>query len=246
MHILVTRPEPDGARFKAQLEVMGHRVSLSPLIRIEFASQPLSFDGVTAIAVTSRNALRALGASPALHAAVALPIFTVGPGSGEMARVMGFTQVIEGERSARELVPVIVSYFGALGPGSGGALLHLTGDHKAFDLEAALRGHGLSVRSQTVYRSVAAPAFAPGIVESIRSREIDAVMLMSPRTVHIFRDLVEDSGLLEQAGNLHYYCLTGGVVSHLGGLATGQVSIAGAPNAEEMLALIAREAAKST
>ena len=34
MHILVTRPQPEGSRMKAQLEAAGHQVTLDPLLRI--------------------------------------------------------------------------------------------------------------------------------------------------------------------------------------------------------------------
>jgi uroporphyrinogen-III synthase len=84
MRILVTRPEPEGSRMKAQLEAAGHEVMLEALLQIEpLAIDPAAFDGAQALIATSRNSLRALALGPALNAALKLPVFTVGPGTAQ-------------------------------------------------------------------------------------------------------------------------------------------------------------------
>ena len=241
MKLLVTRPEPDDAAFKAELEALGHKVSLSPLVRIEFTDQVLDLDGISALAVTSRNALRALARSPVLEQARALPLFTVGPGSGTKARSLGFKEVVEGSRAALDLVPVITGHASS----SKGVLLHLSGDHRAADLPGELERSGLSVRTETVYRAVAASSFAPGIADRILSRGIDGVVLMSPRTAKIYVEIVKTAALQNQAAHLYHFCLSNTVALALGGLPVTKVEISSSPNAKEMLALIIRVAAKS-
>jgi hypothetical protein len=97
MHVLVTRPKGDGETLKAEIERLGCEVSLEPLIRIVPNEIPQSaIDGASTLIVTSRNALKALAPSPALAAAMALPLMTVGPGTAALALEMGFKDVFEG------------------------------------------------------------------------------------------------------------------------------------------------------
>ena len=82
MHVLITRPEGDGEILKERIEQLGSRATLEPLINIVFETIPLSsVAGATVLIATSRNALKALASSPALGAALALPLYTVGPGT---------------------------------------------------------------------------------------------------------------------------------------------------------------------
>ncbi len=108
----------------------------APLTTITFAKGQIPLNGVQALVVTSKNALRALARSPSLAKAIELPIFTVGPGSGAMAAELGFERIIPGPASARELVPVIA----ARGEPMGRPLLVLTGDRPAFNMTERLGG----------------------------------------------------------------------------------------------------------
>jgi hypothetical protein len=70
MHLLVTRPEPDAMKLAGRLEQDGHDTTVEPLMRLSFEdAEPIDLDGVSALIATSRNALSALRASPALAAA---------------------------------------------------------------------------------------------------------------------------------------------------------------------------------
>jgi uroporphyrinogen-III synthase len=59
MHLLVTRPEPDGERTAAKLRARGHEVMLASLLRVEAIDADIGGDW-HAVAVTSVNALRAI------------------------------------------------------------------------------------------------------------------------------------------------------------------------------------------
>ena len=105
MHVLITRPEGDGEALKAQIEQFDCRATLAPLISIVSEAIPFSaIAGATALIVTSRNALKALAASPALGAAMALPLYAVGPGTAALARDLGFKDIREGPGTGAELV----------------------------------------------------------------------------------------------------------------------------------------------
>jgi uroporphyrinogen-III synthase len=237
MRILVTRPEPDASAMKARLEALGHEVSLAPLLHIEpIAIEARSLEGAQAIIATSRNGLRALGASKALALALELPLFTVGPATADLARQLRFQRVISGAGTARDLVPVIA----AEADPAKGPLLHVAGDVLAFDIGAALSKHGFEVRALTAYRAVAAASLSAPVAESIAEGRIDAVILMSPRSADIFVQVVAGAGIERDARQLVFLCLSQAVADALQGLAPAHVEIAEAPNSVAMLAAVGR------
>ncbi len=242
MHVLITRPEPDASETSAQLKALGHDVTVEPLLRIE--SLPIdagTFDGAQALIATSRNGVRALAAGSTLDTARTLPIFTVGPGTAELARAQGFQRIVEGRGTARDLVPLIATRADR----AGGPLVHVAGETLAFDLAAALAEHGIALRTLTAYRAVAAERLTLSTVQRIADGAIDAALLMSPRTAAIFARLVASAGLSEQARRLTLFCLSQGVAEALAGLAPPRIEIAAEPNSAALLAALARVATQS-
>ena len=258
MHILITRPEPDASEMQAELQSLGHEVSIDPVMRIEplpIAAEALH--GAQALVATSRNAIRALSQSAARTTALALPLFAVGPGTAALARAEGFTQVIAGDGGARELPPLIA----AMADPAKGPLVHIAGAVLAFDLVSALSAAGYDAHKLIAYQAVAATSLAPPTLARISRGEIDAVVLMSPRAAATFAQLLRKAGggLLEGAemtskealinqcaSRLTYLCLSRSVAEALGSPAPGRIEIAATPNSAAMLAAIARVATKSS
>lgn len=242
MHLIVTRPEPDASIFAARLEGIGCRVTLSPVL--ETVLSPIAageLDGAAALVATSRNALRALAASPALERARRLPLYAVGLGTAKAAREIGLQTVIEGRSGAQDLTDLIIS---SRHPGDG-ALVHLAGEKLAFDLAGALGDKGFEVRTVTAYRMVAAQILTGEAVAAIASGAASGAVLMSPNSAQVFCALLERHGLVAAARRLDYFCLSRAVADALKPVAPAHVTIADRPDAEELLALIARKAAQS-
>ena len=249
MHILVTRPAADADTLRQPLEAMGHRVSLAPMIEISFAdAEPIDLTNCAALIATSRNGLKALE-----HRRASLPteiwqlrLFAVGPGTAALARSLGFQHVIEGPGSAAELVPVITN---SVRPAAG-TLVHLSGDHAAFDLKAALASLGYSLRQPIAYRSMAATSLPPEVEIDFAHGRIDAVILMSPKSAQTFVSLVTARGLSDVALRACYICLSDAVARQLGAqrLGGGQlgswqplwVEVASKPNIDEILFQLSR------
>ena len=253
MHILITRPEDDAAELKTRIEALGCRVSLAPLIRIDLQDIPESaLDGIGALVATSRNGLKALAQSPALLAARKRTLYAVGPATAELGRRFGFETVMTGTGTAAGLVPLI-----AADPRAGaGVIGHLAGDHLAFDLTAALRRHGITCRTIPAYRSVAAETLVPEVAADITAGLIDAVILMSPRTARSWNAAISGLPASPAADKLIHICLSPAVAEALEPVITRagppvakltrKIEIALQPNAEEILALVYRLAARSS
>lgn len=226
------------------LEALGHRVTLSPLMAVELLRPHVEIDGLQAILVTSKNAVRGLLAQEAdwVAAAQRLPLFAVGPGSARLARDSGFLGVFEGAAAGRELAELVAE---TLTP-AGGPLLHARGEAIAFDLKGALSALGFAVSEGLFYEARPVEALTPAVCDAIRGtgggRDRLGVVLMSPRTASIFSGLVVKAGVEDAAQGFDYFCLSKGVAAGLGPLDPTRLHIAATPNAQEILALIEREA----
>jgi uroporphyrinogen-III synthase len=242
MRVLITRPEPDAADLKSRIEGLGCEVTIAPLIEIEL--NDIAADaviGAAGLIATSRNGLRALAQSPALEAALHLPLFAVGPATAALARELGFKTVITGAGTAADLVPLIKAHTGT----QRGTLAHLAGDHLAFDLGAALHANGFAYMSIKAYCSVAAKTLGEPVTGLLARRQLDAVILMSPRTARVWAALVEALPEMADVTSVTHLCLSTAVAQGLTPLAPIKTEIAAAPNANEIVALVYRLARSS-
>jgi uroporphyrinogen-III synthase len=242
MRLLVTRPEPDALKLSAVLEDAGHEAIVDPLLSVSFeAGDAIDLEGVQALIATSRNALRALKAGPALAAARRLPLFAVGKATAAEARALGFQVVVTGAGTAAALVAHIVS---ALDP-SAGLLVHLAGDTLATDLAGDLEAHGFRVMQPVVYRMLPATTLADSTVEQLADGTIEGVVLLSPRTAAIYAQLVRKHGLTAAVRSLPHFCLSAAVARRLEPLGPVVTRVADAPRLEEVLALVDDSTAQS-
>lgn len=241
MHILVTRPETEAARTTRQLEAMGHRVTIAPLLEIVTATPPLDIGGVQALVLTSRNAVHALSLHPQKQVLSALPVLAVGQSTAAAAREAGFTVALEGSAGGAELAALIAARCDP----HAGTLLHISGEAIAFDLGEALVPRGFAISRAVVYTSEQVSQLAPAVRENLGQGKFDAVLLMSPRTAQAWCALVAAEGLGGEAQSLTYLCLSAGVAAALQPIAPKRIEIAVKPNEEQMLALAARLSSSS-
>ena len=160
MHILVTRPLPDAWETEAQIQKLGHQAILAPLLEIELAElTPESFEGASALIVTSQNALRSLSFSGLADKVRHLQVYAVGEATAKLAEDLKLRNITAGRGTAAELVPVVAERQAS----RQGKVLHLTGDHKAFDMKAALAEKGIAVEEVLAYRQIKAASLpVPG------------------------------------------------------------------------------------
>ena len=91
MRLLVTRPEPAGARTATKLRAAGHDVILMSVLQVEFVPHPEFGDGpFDALVLTSANAVQALARHKRLSELQNLPVYTVGRRTAAAARLLGF------------------------------------------------------------------------------------------------------------------------------------------------------------
>src|SRR5262245_58994761 len=152
MRLLVTRPEPDGARTAALLRARGHEVLTAALLRVEPVGFELPNSDWAAVVLTSANAARALAQHPHRARITGLPAFAVGRQTAEAAQAAGLTALNTADGDRNDLVALLCRRFG----GSQKPLLHLAGEDRAGDLA----GCGVPVETVVAYRAVKAERFS--------------------------------------------------------------------------------------
>ena len=221
MRVLITRPRERAVELARELERRGDTALIEPLLTIEPIGDVVpELLGVQAIVMTSARAVPAL--SPA---AKALPIFAVGDATADAARAAGCEIVISAGGAAADLAGLITARCRP----SRGALLHLSGEQVSEGLAEPLAEAGFALSRQVVYRAVAADALTPATVEALAARQLDAVLLFSPRTARIFVELIGRHGLRGSITRIAAICLSAAVAQPCREIVWGAVHVAARP-----------------
>jgi uroporphyrinogen-III synthase len=191
---------------------MGHRVLISPVLRIAFDPDiVIPEKAYQAIAITSANGSRALAGNPALPRLLKLPVFTVGLQSAEAATEIGFTNVeATGGNVSALAARMRVTLNPRLGP-----ILYLSGQDIAGDLAGMLAEHGFDVERAILYKAAPAWALESKAVQALSGGEIGGVLLYSQRSARIWRSLIESAGLTDACRTVRHYCLSSKVAAAL-------------------------------
>lgn len=154
MRVLVIRPEMQALRTARKIAELGHDAVVFPLFRplqdLE-ACRAALMTAHSALAVSSAEAVRCLqqlGTELAPHRST--PIFCVGRSTGRVAEEAGFTNVISGKGTGRDLAGVVAGHFAATGQ-PGGSVLYLAGRKRGGQFEATLAEHGIACNTVEIY-----------------------------------------------------------------------------------------------
>jgi uroporphyrinogen-III synthase len=110
VRLVVTRPEPEGARTAALLRQRGHDVLWLPLLRIEpIANAELGAGPWAGVLFTSANAVRAIAAHPRFGELANLAVCTVGRRTQAAAAAAGFVSVMSADGDVNALARLVAS-----------------------------------------------------------------------------------------------------------------------------------------
>ena len=239
MRLLVTRPEPDGARTAQALRARGHAVVLAPLLRTQTLAFVLPDQAFSAVVLTSANAARAIAEHPGRTQLTALTAFTVGRRTAEAARALGFRDVRSADGDQRDLVDLLRADLVRtdllrMESSDRAPLLYLAGEDRAGDLAAA----GLPVHTAVVYRALKADHFPPPVAAALAQGELDGVLHFSARSAEAYLDCAAHDTIRESALAPVHYCLSRQVAAPLSAAGAAAVRIAARPDEMAMLELV--------
>lgn len=232
MHLLVTRPEPDGERTAAKLRARGHQVILAPLLRIENIAADLG-GAWHAVVVTSVNALRAIADNPALKTLLACPAYAVGGRTADAALAQGFENVISANGDVNDLAHVLKIHLR-----NGARVLYLAGNDRTGDLAGELADAGVEVATRVVYRAVALTNFPSDVGEALTAGWLDGVLHFSRRSAASYMACAAAAGITPQAQAPVHFCLSPQVAQPLKVAGARAIQVADAPTEAALIGLI--------
>lgn len=232
MKVLVTRPEPDATMVAKELRSRGHDPLIAPLVDVvEYQYSLPKAQQISACIVTSRNGIRALSRATDYRKFL---LYVVGSGTEEEAKANGYTKIIVGPGDASGLCKKICK---ELSPDEG-PLIHISGMHVSYDICDELSRYGYDAERIVLYDIKPKPELPYVAAKAFREKELDAILLFSPRIAHIFVKLVCDAGLQENAIHFDVFCLSRNVAETVRKLNWRKVYISKAPNQISILSLL--------
>ena len=228
MRLLVTRPEPDGARTAQALRALGHTVLLAPMLRVEAVEFELADAAYQAVVLTSANAARALAGHRHGERLTSLPAFTVGRHTADAARALGFRHVQSADGDQRDLAALLGARFSA-----GASLLYPAGEDRAGDLD--LSGIGIRVHTVVAYRAIKAERFPPAVADALAARSLDGVLHFSRRSAEAYVACAADAA--PALAPLHF-CLSPAISEPLVAAGATGIRVAARPDEAALLALV--------
>ncbi len=255
MSIWITRPKVDGIALKARLSQLGISAFAEPLSEIEYSDFDIAvLTDAAGLIVTSRNGLKGFASAVNLSADCSdlkavietlkgRPLFAVGKATAEMAEELGFKDIRIGGGRAETLVEMVLKEAENSERSGRQNFYHLRGEKIAFDLEAALKERGaqdldLHLMPVHCYKLSEAQILPSDLIERLTKKQINTVVLMSPRTTRIYIRLMKAYQLTEIAQDLHHCCLSDAVAEPLRQIGTRNVSVSEFPDQTHMIRLL--------
>ena len=232
MRLLLTRPHADSKKLARYLAAHGVSSVIEPLLNIRFRKGPsLDTAGVAALAFTSANGVHAFTKRSLRRD---LPVFAVGDATARAARDAAFKEVKSAMGDVNDLAHLLSQ---ALSP-KAGPILHPAASHVAGDLAGLLIDAGFTYRREAIYMAEEITKLSPETCTAIARGDIDGVVLMSPRTGRIFKELMIRSKLAERAANMTAFCLSTAVADAVRGLPWCKVQTAERPEQNVFMELL--------
>ena len=233
--MLVTRPAPHHERTEKTLRERGYDVEMAPVLWTEQLPVTLDVsDDIGGVVVTSANTLHLLAGHPHIQNLLTFPLFAVGDHTARVASAMGFKDVHSAAGGVDSLIALIVQRM----RGSSKALLYLAAEDVSRDLEEALWPDGIVVRTETIYRMIAAPDLPQAAALALKERRIEAVLHYSRRSAQAFVELVTTAGLREAALAVPQCCLSPAVADILREAGAAIVIASSTPREQSLLAAL--------
>jgi uroporphyrinogen-III synthase len=230
--VLVTRPQPEAEATAVQVEALGYRTLIEPLIEIvPCAGPPLEFEGIQAVLVTSANGARALATRTPVRGQ---RVFAVGDATANTLQQLGFHQVESAGGNADDLARLVQRRCEP----SRGTLLHVRGDAVASDPSVPLSGAGFSVRSAVLYETRTPSAFSPSLERTMRHNDLAYGLFFSARTARTFVRLAVAAGVACACERSEALCMSHAVASAAEGVPWQAVRVAVRPDHEALLNLL--------
>ncbi len=232
MRLLLTRPRIDAESAARQLRLQGVDVVIDPLMAIEKLSPaPIPFESYQALIFTSPNALRSFDYP---DTAKSILTFVVGKKTERVAQSIGFKHIVSANGDVNKLSETIKSMIYP----KNGPLLYLSGVDVAGSLADDLKDVFFNVDVREIYKATAAENIHSDTLSLLQKGKIDYIPFYSPRSAHIFRELIKKAHAEETLANVTALCLSPAVKKVIAGIEWADIKVAKNPNQIDLYKMI--------
>lgn len=224
--VLLIRPMDDALPLAKILKSKGIESLLYPLFTPRFLPfVPLK--DPQAFIITSKNALRALEGHKNLRE---VPLYVVGDQSAQLAKKMGFSNVVSALGTSQELIQLILNH----ARHDAGILWHLSGERIKENIVQALQAKGFKAERKIVY-CIEEIAVDPSLFEDLQNQKISHVMFFSPHTTQIFIHLLKKKSIEKVTSQMIALCLSQDIAEETMSLDWKKIWISPRPATQNMV-----------
>ena len=232
LRLMITRPQDDARQLADELELLGVKYLIAPLLSIEvIKTKPPNLEGVQALLLTSANGVRAFAN---LSKERKIPIYAVGDASAFAAHKVGFENIESAGGDVKTLADLVCKKLNF----KNGSLLHIAGSKMAGDLAGDLSQKGFNYRRLQLYHAKAVNDLTRECITAIKDSLVGGVVLYSPRTAKIFINMLTKANLADFSKRLCAFCLSEAVATQIAKYNWKMIMIAKRPDQASLISSI--------
>lgn len=216
--ILLTRPESDSQRIAPDFHNLGHKVIMSPLLKIH--SLNVILPPHNALCLSSKNAIPVLG-----KVSKKTPLYCVGTQTSKTLQDKGFESVITAP-TAHDLLAILRK------KEPRGNLLYLAGDISTLDFSE----HLPQCAKLICYNAIAQEGFSPDALDALKEKRITHIPLYSVRSFKILNQLLVKNKI--DLGCIRILALSEDIAKYAESFDFKEVLIAKAPTHNALINLL--------
>jgi len=243
--VIITRPEPDASYLADQLYQRGVETLVNPVMEIINKGEEINLAGISALAFTSANGVRAFVArgqcrgekiqSRAKEDWQNLPVFVVGKITAQAAHAAGFYNIHSADGDVESLARLIVQTCKMQSHYCEGLILHGGGSVVRGDLAAFLKAEGIKAHRSILYQARAILHLAPETRRVLAADdEPHHCLFYSARSADIFLQQIEQADLGRVMTRITACCLSDAIADHLDPAAWQGIKSADEPTTQSL------------
>jgi uroporphyrinogen-III synthase len=209
MHVLLTSPIIQSVETKRQLEEIGCRVSIEPVLDIspvQYSSE--IYKNSKALIVTSLHASAEIAKIENIDKY--MPIYAVGSATAKPLHEAGFHHIYEAGGNARSLLALIREHHQP----AHGLITYLSGWHITQDLARTLAMEGYEAQRVVIYKANLINDISPLTKAEIQRQEIDCVILMSNRSAKQFCKMCHEAKIIKNLSRITVLTMSAQIAKH--------------------------------
>ena len=234
MHVLLTRPYAKSLETKRQLEEIGCRVSIEPVLDISPVKHSSDiYRNSKGLIVTSFHAsAQILQQEDKIDKNTA--IFAVGEATARPLHEAGFNNLYEASGDAKSLLPVVRDNYRP----EYGLITYLSGWHITQDLAKVLAMEGFEAQRVVIYKANLINDISSLTKAEILRKEIDCVILMSNRSARQFRKMCHDTKIIKYLNRITALTLSEEIAKNIEDIKWKDIKVAQEPSMQSIIDML--------